>query len=82
MRERGNDILHQTSHLLTAKAGVIKFEALNIKGMMRDPNLALSVADPVFVHQGRGFAPRFFQAPPQGTAPCAPPTNPCHHQAG
>jgi IS605 OrfB family transposase len=44
VRERRNNILHQISHLLTAKAGVIKFETLNVKGMMRS-NLALSVAD-------------------------------------
>jgi putative transposase len=44
VREQRNDILHQISHLLTAKAGVIKFETLNVKGMMRS-NLAVSVAD-------------------------------------
>jgi hypothetical protein len=51
VRERRNDILHQISHLLTAKAGVIKFEALNIKGMMRNPNLGLSVADAAMFRQ-------------------------------
>jgi hypothetical protein len=45
VRERSNDILHQISRLLTAKADVIKFETLNIKGVMGNPNLALSVAD-------------------------------------
>ncbi len=31
------------SHLVTAKAGVIKFATLKVKGIMHNPNLALSV---------------------------------------
>ena len=45
VRERRKDLLHQISHRLTAKAGVLKFEALNVKGMGRNRHLALSVAD-------------------------------------
>ena len=44
-REQRKDLLHQISHRLTAKAGVLKFETLNVKGMMRNRHLALSVAD-------------------------------------
>jgi putative transposase len=45
VRERRKDLLHQISHRLTAKAGVIKVEALNVRGMARNRHLALSVAD-------------------------------------
>jgi putative transposase len=45
VRERRKDILHQLSHRLTAKAGVVKVETLNVKGMARNRHLALSVAD-------------------------------------
>jgi putative transposase len=45
VRERRKDLLHQLSHRLTAKAGVIKVETLNVKGMARNRHLALSVAD-------------------------------------
>jgi putative transposase len=45
VREQRKDLLHQVSHRLTAKAGVLKFETLNVKGMMRNRHLALSVAD-------------------------------------
>lgn len=45
VRERRKDFLHQLSHRLTAKAGVIKAETLNVKGMVRNQHLALSVAD-------------------------------------
>jgi putative transposase len=45
VRERRRDILHQLSHRLTAKAGVVKVETLNVKGMARNRHLALSVAD-------------------------------------
>jgi putative transposase len=38
-------LLHQLSHRLTAKAGVLKIETLNVKGMARNRHLALSVAD-------------------------------------
>lgn len=45
VRERRKDFLHQLSHRLTAKAGVIKVETLHVKGMARNQHLALSVAD-------------------------------------
>jgi putative transposase len=45
VRERRRDVLHQLSHRLTAKAGVVKVETLNVKGMARNRHLALSVAD-------------------------------------
>ena len=45
VRERRKDLLHQLSHRLTAKAGVLKIETLNVKGMARNRHLALSVAD-------------------------------------
>lgn len=45
VRERRKDLLHQISHRLTAKAGVIKVETLNVRGMTRNRHLALSVAD-------------------------------------
>jgi putative transposase len=45
VRERWKDLLHQLSHRLTAKAGVLKIETLNVKGMARNRHLALSVAD-------------------------------------
>jgi len=45
VREQRKDLLHQISHRLTAKAGVLKFETLNVKGMMRNRHLALAVAD-------------------------------------
>jgi len=45
VREQRKDLLHQLSHRLTAKAGVLKFETLNVKGMMRNRHLALSIAD-------------------------------------
>jgi putative transposase len=45
VRERRKDLLHQVSHRLTAKAGVLKVETLNVRGMARNRHLALSVAD-------------------------------------
>ena len=45
VRERRKDLLHQISHRLTAKAGVLKVETLNVRGMSRNRHLALSVAD-------------------------------------
>ena len=45
VRERRKDLLHQISHRLTAKAGVLKVETLNVRGMARNRHLALSVAD-------------------------------------
>lgn len=45
VRERRKDLLHQISHRMTAKFGVIKVESLNVRGMARNPHLALSVAD-------------------------------------
>lgn len=45
VRERRKDLLHQISHRLTAKAGVLKVETLNVRGMSRNHHLALSVAD-------------------------------------
>jgi Putative transposase DNA-binding domain/Probable transposase len=45
VRERRKDLLHQLSHRLTAKAGVLKIETLNVKGMARNRHLALCVAD-------------------------------------
>jgi putative transposase len=45
VRERRKYLLHQLSHRLTAKAGVLKIETLNVKGMARNRHLALSVAD-------------------------------------
>ena len=45
VRERRKDLLHQTSHRLTAKADVLKVETLNVRGMARNRHLALSVAD-------------------------------------
>ena len=45
VRERRKDLLHQISHRLTAKAGVLKVETLNVRGMPRNRHLALSVAD-------------------------------------
>lgn len=44
-RERRKNILHQISHRLTAKADVVKVESLNVRGMLRNRRLALSVAD-------------------------------------
>jgi putative transposase len=45
VRNRRTDLLHQISHRLTAKAGVLKVETLNVRGMARNRHLALSVAD-------------------------------------
>lgn len=45
VRERRKNLLHQISHRLTAKAGVLKVETLNVRGMARNRHLALSVAD-------------------------------------
>ena len=45
VRERRKDLLHQVSHRLTTKADVLKIETLNVKGMIRNRQLALSVAD-------------------------------------
>lgn len=45
VRERRKDLLHQISHRLTAKAGVLKVETLNVRGMSRNRHLALSMAD-------------------------------------
>ena len=45
MRERRKDSLHQISHRLTAKAGVVRIEDLCVKGMAQGRNLGLSVAD-------------------------------------
>lgn len=45
VRDRRKDLLHKISHELTAKAGVLKIETLNVKGMSRNRHLALSVAD-------------------------------------
>src|SRR5215212_8352294 len=45
VRDRRKDLLHQISHRLTAKAGVLKVETLNVRGMARNRHLALSVAD-------------------------------------
>ncbi len=44
-RECCEDLLHQIVHRLTAKAGVIKVETLNVMGMARNRHLALLVAD-------------------------------------
>jgi putative transposase len=45
VRERRKDLLHQISHQLTTKADVLKVETLNIRGMLRNHHLALSVTD-------------------------------------
>ena len=45
VRERRKDLLHQISHRLTTKADVLKVETLNVKGMVKNHHLALSVAD-------------------------------------
>ena len=45
VQERRKDLLHQISHRLTAKAGAVKVETLNVTGMARNRHLALSVAD-------------------------------------
>jgi putative transposase len=45
VRDRRNNLLHQTSHRLTAKGDVLKVETLNVRGMGRNHHLALSVAD-------------------------------------
>ena len=45
VRDRRKDVLHQVSHRLTAKADVLKFETLNVRGMVQNHCLALSVAD-------------------------------------
>ena len=45
VRNKRTDLLHQISHRLTAKAGVLKVETLNVRGMARNRHLALSVAD-------------------------------------
>ena len=45
VRERCKDLLHQISHRLTTRAGVVKVETLNVKGMARNRHLALSGVD-------------------------------------
>lgn len=45
VRNVRQDVLHQVSHRLTAKADVLKLETLNVRGMARNHHLALSVAD-------------------------------------
>jgi putative transposase len=45
VRRRRSDLLHQTSHRATAKAGIVCVEDLNVAGMVRNPHLARSVAD-------------------------------------
>ena len=44
VRDRRKDLLHQISHRLTAKADVLKVERLNVRGMVWNQHLALSVA--------------------------------------
>jgi putative transposase len=45
VRRRRSDLLHQTSHRATAKAGIVCVEDLNVAGMARNTYLAKSVAD-------------------------------------
>jgi IS605 OrfB family transposase len=45
VRRRRSDLLHQTSHRATAKAGIVCVEDLNVAGMARNTHLAKSVAD-------------------------------------
>ena len=45
VRDRRKDLPHQISHRLTAKADVLKVETLNVRGIVRNRHLALSVAD-------------------------------------
>ncbi len=45
VRDRRKDLLHQVSHHLTKKADVLKTETLNVKGMVKNHHLALSIAD-------------------------------------
>ena len=45
VRDRRKDLLHQISHRLTTKADVLKVETLNVRGMVRNQHLALSVSD-------------------------------------
>ncbi len=45
VRERRKNLLHQLSHRLTAKAGTVKLESLNVRGMARNGHLAMSVHD-------------------------------------
>lgn len=45
VRDRRKDLLHQISHRLTTKADVLKVETLNVRGMVRNRHLALSVSD-------------------------------------
>jgi putative transposase len=45
VRNRRTDLLHQISHRLTAKVGVLKVETLNVRCMARNRHLAMSVAD-------------------------------------
>jgi IS605 OrfB family transposase len=45
VRRRRSDLLHQTSHRATAKAGIVCVEDLNVAGMARNKHLAKSVAD-------------------------------------
>jgi putative transposase len=45
VRERRKDILHQITHRLTAKADAVRVESLNVRGMLRNRRLAMSVAD-------------------------------------
>jgi putative transposase len=45
VRRRRSDLLHQTSHRATAKAGIVCVEDLNVAGMARNKHLARSVVD-------------------------------------
>jgi len=45
VRRQRSDLLHQTSHRATAKAGIVCVEDLNLAGMARNKHLAKSVAD-------------------------------------
>jgi putative transposase len=45
VRQRRKDILHQMTHRLTAKADVVRVESLNVRGILRNRRLAMSVAD-------------------------------------
>jgi putative transposase len=45
VRRRRSDLLHQTSHRATAKAGIVCVEDLNVAGMARNRHFAKSVAD-------------------------------------
>ena len=45
VRDRRKGLLHQISHVLTARADVLKIETLNVQGMVKNHHLALLVAD-------------------------------------